>query len=132
MADTRNQGVIFFQSAPGTPGGVYFSGELGEPWTVSAWVKGPAGLSARVGARIQDRWGGYVAEPGASFTMTGDWQRVSMTYIADSVATSDRYVGVQVISMIGSGQSLLVAGPQVERSATMSSFQPTGPFPGAK
>ena len=66
-----NGGAVHFHQYNG---GKYTSGNT---YTTSAWVKGVGTFA------IKSHWGGNT-----NFTMTGDWQRVSMTVTASSSSSS--------------------------------------------
>ena len=118
------QGVIFFQAPNGQVGTLV--SETGEVWAGSLWVKGAAGTEVCIGTRITHPGWNVTREPCGLRTLTGEWQRLTFTFTATE-DTVGQQPALQVRGTIPVGESLHVAGPQLERSSAVSAFQPTLP-----
>lgn len=117
---TLPQGVIFYQSNSQDAIPVQ---KAGETWTVSMYVKAPIGSKLNVGLRLTDPGAGYARENGKSYTGTGNWERISYTSTVESNDIGF-YPSIQIKNHdFVVGTKYQVAGPMVERSATMSPFR---------
>lgn len=120
---TRSQGVMFYQpsSADAMP-----ITKAGERWIVSLYAKAPAGTKLNMSARITDirNASGYVGEYSLEHVATGEWDRLSYTYIARA-SEIGYYVQAQVKTKENEVPSLkmMVAGPMIEKSPTLNPFR---------
>ncbi|HUX70753.1 MAG TPA: prepilin-type N-terminal cleavage/methylation domain-containing protein [Cellulomonadaceae bacterium] len=116
-----NQGVIFFQqpAAASWPGASPITA-ANEAWTVSAWVKAPAGVAMRFGPRITGSDGSYVSESAYTLPATGDWERASFT-LTLGAAMIGKYIGVEVFSP-AAGVTFDVTGAQVNMGPLATPF----------
>lgn len=114
------QGVIFHQSTSMDSIPVQ---KAGEKWTMSGYVKAPAGKNVKLGVRVMDVKGNYLSEGVNSQIATGNWERYSYTYTTTPV-TIGSYVGMQIMSSdLPMGDTFQVAGPMVEKGSTLNPFQ---------
>ena len=116
------QGIIFFQPVNGNAVPI---AKAGEKWTVSMYIKAPKDKVIHLGLRLVDvdgSNGSNLGEYKKAITASGGWERISYTYTTSSTE-SGYYPAVQFNDDDKiPGQKILVAGPMVERNATMSPF----------
>lgn len=114
------QGMIFLQSKTEAAEPIL---RAGEKWTASAYVKAEAGKDINIGFRVVNVNSGYVGEYGKAFIATGGWDRISYTYTTEA-GQIGYYPSIQVKDRDKTpGQKFLIAGPMIERSATLSPFR---------
>lgn len=100
----------------------------GTTYTVSAWVKAPAGTPIAIAARVVTASRAWVAEGSVNYTATGDWQRLAKTFVAPAAWDGDLLaVQVQNTTVAATTFTYDVAGPQVEIAAAPTAYQPTAP-----
>lgn len=117
---TLPQGVIFYQANNQNSIPVQ---KAGETWTASMYVKAPAGARLNIGLRATDAGAGYARENGKDVFGTGNWERVSytMSFTSNDIGF---YPSVQIKNHdLIAGVKYQVAGPMVERTASMSAFR---------
>lgn len=121
---TVPQGIIMKQAA-NSPDSQPIQ-KSGEQWTVSMYVKAPAGDPVMIGARITDIYGsGYHRETVKTYTGTGTWQRIDATIVTQANDVG-YYMGVQVRQGSAGpvGKVFQYAGPQVEMGTLATEFDP--------
>lgn len=102
---------------------------VGETWTVSAWVKSNvAGLTGQlfIFGSVEST-GIYVEVSAGNFTTTTEWQRVSFTYTFTDPTVEViqiRLDGIEPIEQVGVGQIFWWDGLQVEKSSSVTEFNP--------
>lgn len=120
---TADQGVVLMRapSSASLPGDV---AAAGEQWTVSAFVKAPAGVTYAIGCRYLSPAGADVEQDSVVFTGDGAWQRPTHTCAATSSAVIGSRVNVQVYTQAKvPGTTFYVTGPQVNKGASATEFK---------
>lgn len=75
-----------------SPAAIYTTGVLpGDVWTASAYVKGTAGASARIGINFYNG-GAAVQTTFSTFTLTGGWDRIHFTSPVPPTANGMRHI----------------------------------------
>lgn len=96
----------------------------GQTWTVSFWVKASTATTGSVYIFGANSSGNYVEVPGTSYNISTDWQRVSYTGTLSNASTTNVQIRVGGPSTGGSGVSIWWDGLQLEKSSSMSNFNP--------
>jgi hypothetical protein len=86
---------------------------LAAPYAASVWIKGTPGETIR--------FTGQTAVAAANFTLTGNWQRLSLTWTGTAVATQFTINTYNAVT----ARTIYVAAPQLEQSATVGEYIPT-------
>ena len=100
---------------------------VGETWSASMYVKGPADRQIRLGFRWnQAGSSNLLSEANCTARLTGEWQRLTcISTISQKTADKGVLIGVQVTMRMGEGESFLATGWQLERADRPGVFQPT-------
>ena len=103
----------------------------GQTWTASAWVKGSKAMTGAFFIFGINSAGTYIEAPAASVSITTGWTRVSFTTTfanANTVWVGTRFDGPDSGS---TNETIYVDGYQLERSASMTAFNPRSNTNGA-
>ena len=93
----------------------------GQTLTLSAWVKGSAGVFTQY-AEYRNAAGGVVSNSNFDFTFTGNWQKLEWTFTAPTNASYDSDAAWYSIAFYG-GDSLSLTMVQLEVGDTATPFE---------
>jgi hypothetical protein len=86
---------------------------LAAPYAASVWIKGTPGETIR--------FTGQTAVAAANFTLTGNWQRLSLTWTGTAASHSFTINTFNAVT----ARTIYVAAPQLEQSTTVGEYIPT-------
>ena len=96
----------------------------GQTWTMSVWVKASVATTAQLFMMEANSSGSYLASGAAAITVTTNWTRTSYTYTLTNAATAYVQCRLDGTDTSGTGITLWWDGLQLERSASMTTFNP--------
>jgi hypothetical protein len=96
----------------------------GQTWTVSAYVKGSVTTTGQLFILGLNSSNGYVEAPSGVINITPDWTRVSFTTTLTNANTVGIAIRLDGTNASGTGNIIWWDGVQVERSSTVTTFNP--------
>ena len=96
----------------------------GQTWTVSSWVKASVATTSQLFIMEANSSGSYLTSGAATITVTTNWTRQSYTQTLSDASTAYVQCRLDGTQNSGTGISIWWDGLQLERSASMTTFNP--------
>jgi hypothetical protein len=96
----------------------------GQTWTMSVWVKASVATTAQLFMMEANSSGSYLAAGAATITVTTNWTRQSYSNTLSNASTAYVQCRLDGTDTSGTGITLWWDGLQLERSASMTTFNP--------